>query len=466
MDKLTLRLRSLRLLLLVPLLGLTACSDDDETIIPTVAFDRQAIYISAPETSETVGFVTWETVGLAVTGSPTGWTVAVDPYAGVVTVTSPADDADEDAERSGTVSLTAYSPTGNAATATLYVSREEPEPLDDARSNCYVVTRAGTSYSFPVDRMGESDRPLSVASVGLVWQCPGKTVLYPQMTTEGRMSFYVPGDTDEPTPGNALFAAYDSSGEVIWTWHVWVTTTEPQSAGGWMDRNLGAEHAEHASQTDILRSYGTYYQWGRMTPFVGPYAYNCASSADAEMYGTSTATRIYLSYAESTADTGTVEYAVSHPLVYLLGHAGSDYDWNWSHDTSLWETTGKSLYDPCPKGWRVAASFDEWRVADDLSAGAAAWEDQFGWNLTNGSETLFFLGGGRRSWLNGLITNVNTNDVPKPWVGYYWTAAAGPENDSKALYFTLDTEDSARSEFDPNRAASRADGMQIRCIKE
>lgn len=465
MDKLTLRMRSLRLLLFVSLFGLAACSDDEDTIVPVIVFDRPALYIETPSTTETVGFSAYQTVGMAITGAPKGWIVAVDP-AGYVTVTSPADGGDDEVVRSGNVSLTAYSPTGNAATATLYVSREMPEPLDAARSNCYVVTRGGRSYSLPVDRMGESDRSLAVASVGLVWQSPGRTVLYPQQEGEGRVSFYVPEEDGKPTPGNALFAAYDRSGAVLWTWHVWVTTTEPQSVGGWMDRNLGAEHAAHASQTDILRSYGTYYQWGRMTPFVGPYAYNCASSADAEMYGATTATRVYLGYAGTTAETGSVQYAVSHPLVYLLGNAESDYDWNFSHDDTLWTADAKSLYDPCPKGWRVATDFTGWQVADDLASGVAAWEGQFGWNLTNGSETLFFLGGGRRSWLNGLITNVNTNEVPKPWIGYYWTAKGGADNRSEALYFNLDTEDAARSEFDPRLAARRAEGMQVRCIKE
>ncbi|WP_297411341.1 FISUMP domain-containing protein [uncultured Alistipes sp.] len=467
MDKLTSRMRSLRLLLLVSLFGLAACSDEEEFITPVIAFTRPALYIAAPSTSETVGFVAWQAAGLAVTGAPKGWIAVVDP-AGFVTVTSPADggEDEEEAARSGNISLTAYSPTGNAATATLYVSRDEPEPLDAARSNCYVVTRGGKSYSFPVDRMGESDRSLAVASVGLVWQSPGRTVLYPQQAGEGRVSFYVPEEKGELTPGNALFAAYDRNGAVLWTWHVWVTTSEPRSVGGWMDRNLGAEHAAHASHTDILRSYGTYYQWGRMTPFVGPYAYNCASSADADMYGATTSSRVYLNYAETTAETGTVQYAVSHPLVYLLGNEESGYDWNRSHDDTLWTAAEKSLYDPCPKGWRLAADFTGWQVADDRSAGAAAFEEQFGWNLTNGSETLFFLGGGRRSWLNGLITNVNTSEVPKPWIGYYWTAKAGTDNRSEALYFNLDTDDAALSAFDPNLAARRAEGMQVRCIKE
>ncbi len=407
----------------------------------------------------------WQAAGLAVTGAPKGWIAVVDP-AGFVTVTSPADggEDEEEAARSGNISLTAYSPTGNAATATLYVSRDEPEPLDAARSNCYVVTRGGKSYSFPVDRMGESDRSLAVASVGLVWQSPGRTVLYPQQAGEGRVSFYVPEEKGELTPAMRCRLRPQRCGALDLA-RVGDNLRTPLR--GRMDgpqprcRACGARFAY--GYPPLLRNL---LPVGPHDPFVGPYAYNCASSADADMYGATTSSRVYLNYAETTAETGTVQYAVSHPLVYLLGNEESGYDWNRSHDDTLWTAAEKSLYDPCPKGWRVAADFTGWQVADDRSAGAAAFEEQFGWNLTNGSETLFFLGGGRRSWLNGLITNVNTSEVPKPWIGYYWTAKAGTDNRSSALYFNLDTDDAALSAFDPNLAARRAEGMQVRCIKE
>jgi len=313
---------------------------------------------------------------------------------------------------------------------------------------------------------GESGERIAPAAVELLWQSPGGMLQSVQMMDDEHVSFHVPGNDDGLVPGNALLAARDAAGEVLWTWHVWVTDSAPEEVEGYMDRNLGAAYARHETTTEILRSYGTYYQWGRMTPFVGPYAYNCSSAMDAYMYTATTSERRLLSYEPASAETGTAAYAVSHPLVYLLGTEESGYDWHFTHDDTLWSPSSKSLYDPCPKGWRVAGSFDGWEIADDRSAGMATLEAQFGWNLKRDGASSFFLGGGRRSWLYGRITNVNTCEVPKPWIGYYWTAAPADGHRSAALYFSLDTEDAARSEFDPALRAERANGMQVRCVRE
>ncbi len=459
--------RSLRLALLISLLAAVSCKDDDEIVVPSITLEYPALYISAPSVTETVHFTTERAESMAVNLVPKGWTVNADLYSGILTVTSPDDKEGTETETSGTVSIAVYSSTGHAAYATLYVTREVPVQLDSQRSNCYVVTQAGKSYSIPIDRKGESDDRIAPESVGIVWQSPDKVVLYPRMEGADRMSFHIPTNEDGGiTPGNALLAAYDSEGEVLWTWHLWITATQPQSAGGWMDRNLGAACASGETTDDVLNSYGTYYQWGRMTPFVGPYSYNCSASADAYMYGENSLSRRHITYEATSADTGTAEYAVSHPLVYLLGDEASGYDWNISHDNTLWSTAKKSIYDPCPRGWRVAKSFDGWAIEDDLAAGAAAYERRFGWNLGNGTETLFFLGGGRRSWFNGLITNVNSNETPKPWIGWYWTAEPKDDALSMAMYFSLDTDDAAQSAFVTAQKARRADGMQIRCIRE
>ncbi len=459
--------KSLRLLLLISLFATVSCKDDDDAVVPSITLEYPALYISAPSTTEKIHFTTARAETMAVNLVPKGWTVKADLYSGILTVTSPSDEEGSESEASGSVSIAVYSGTGHAAYATLYVTRAEPVSLDGQRSNCYVVTDAGKSYSIPIDRKGESDRPLAPASVGVVWQSPSNVVLYPRMEGSDRMSFHIPTNEEGGiTPGNALFAAYDSEGEVLWTWHLWATATAPQAVGEWMDRNLGAELASGETTDDILRSYGTYYQWGRMTPFAGPYSYDCGSSADAYMYGENSLSRRYIAYETTSTDTGTAEYAVSHPLVYLLGNEASAYDWNTAHDDALWSTAEKSIYDPCPRGWRVAKSFAGWTIDDDLAAGAAAYEGRFGWNLTDGTETLFFLGGGRRSWFNGLITNVNTNETPKPWIGWYWTAASLPDGLATAMYFNLDTDDAALSEIETAQEARRADGMQIRCVKD
>ena len=62
--------------------------------------------------------------------------------------------------------------------------------------------------------------------------------------------------------GNALIAAKNSVGDILWSWHIWLTD-KPQneiyknSAGIMLDRNLGATNSMPGS-TECL---GLLYQW-------------------------------------------------------------------------------------------------------------------------------------------------------------------------------------------------------------
>lgn len=76
--------------------------------------------------------------------------------------------------------------------------------------------------------------------------------------------------TSDGTEGNTVLAAFDAKGEVIWSWHLWMTD-QPElfaydEGGELMDRNLGATSALEA---DGAASFGLLYQWGRKDPFYG-----------------------------------------------------------------------------------------------------------------------------------------------------------------------------------------------------
>ena len=445
---------------------LTSCKEDDQTIIPSVSLDRSALYIATPSTTEEVTFWYERAVGITMTGAPKGWDVTYDFAAGKIWVTSPAAD-DQTAEQSGTITLYLYSETYNSTQFEIFVSTLYPQSLADRRSNCYLLTEAGKSYSFPVTFRGESDERIDVKSVKLLWQDRINLIAHVQMMDLEQVSFFVEADSKgNIIPGNALLGGYDAEGNLLWTWHLWVTSTEPQAVGRYMDRNLGADGVKHSTQEEILRSYGTYYQWGRLTPFAGPKYYNCASSKSADLYLENGSNYVYIAYEEAEADTATTEYALQHPLLYLLSDQMLACDWNATHPTDLWSPDHKTLYDPCPKGWRVADNFDDLEFAGNPTDDLSLLEAQFGWELTDGENILFFPGCGRRSWLQGLITNVNTAETPKPWIGYYWTATTEPEHLARALSFSLDTENPSDSEFDRALASPRANGMQVRCIKE
>ena len=103
------------------------------------------------------------------------------------------------------------------------------------------------------------------------------------------------------TGGNGAIAAYDGpdgTGNIVWSWHVWVTDYKPDTRGGeqvlepvnkrkllfslnnasvlpMMDRNLGAMagYVDEAptSFVEMSKTNGFHYQWGRKDPFPSSY---------------------------------------------------------------------------------------------------------------------------------------------------------------------------------------------------
>lgn len=72
--------------------------------------------------------------------------------------------------------------------------------------------------------------------------------------------------------GNAVIAVKDAGGNILWSWHIWVTGYDPNNEyDTWcigvkmMNRNLGALSKE---PEDGALTHGLLYQWGRKDPFV------------------------------------------------------------------------------------------------------------------------------------------------------------------------------------------------------
>lgn len=185
----------------------------------------------------------------------------------------------------------------------------------------------------------------------------------------------------ESKGGNAVLAAFNSAGTIVWSWNLWITdylpltlppglTTlaEQQAAlsnaqqateggtvhmyGGpaWeptgaffgkvlMDRNLGALRNTYstASSLDAARAYGNLYQWGRKDPIPGS-----ADGSKEEINTIFDGDGVSLSIEKVSA--GGLDYTVQHPKTFCVG---------LSLDNSSWGPDAKTIYDPCPKGWRV-----------------------------------------------------------------------------------------------------------------
>ena len=147
---------------------------------------------------------------------------------------------------------------------------------------------------------------------------------------------------DEFKEGNAVIAANDNLDRVLWSWHVWLTDYPKEqvyynNAGTMMDRNLGAT-TNNPSEANVN---GLTYQWGRKDPF------------------TSTKSTITTQSEKKTS----IEYSILHPTTVFQYSSDGSGDFK---DDYLWGERGlKSIYDPCPAGWRIPIGGDEgiWATA-------------------------------------------------------------------------------------------------------
>ena len=228
-------------------------------------------------------------------------------------------------------------------------------------ANSYIVTEAG-EYKFWAVK-GNSGVEIDPASVEVLWETwnNAEEVAANSVIASVRISgSYVVFTTPETLkPGNAVIAAKDDAGVILWSWHIWVPATaiETNTYGlfnaALMDRNLGALVAATEAEAPV-ESFGLTYQWVRKDPFVGPKAVNSGSNA------TVAGKALEVAPAQIT-----LEESVANPT--LMGHKDNE-DWLTAPDNTLWNNEAKSMYDPCPPGYRVPACDSEQPLwASDLS---------------------------------------------------------------------------------------------------
>ena len=187
--------------------------------------------------------------------------------------------------------------------------------------------------------------------------------------------------------GNALIAAKDASGKILWSWHIWMTDKPADqvyynNAGTMMDRNLGATSATPGDAAAL----GLLYQWGRKDPFL------CGDAINYSSYHNQARAASTLNWpinVKSNSSTGTIIYAQEHPTTFIKGNS-TNYDWYYSGsyptDNTRWGST-KTIYDPCPLGYRVPDGGDNgiWSKAKgtDWNVSIACDDTNKGMDFTN-----------------------------------------------------------------------------------
>ncbi|MDR0657325.1 MAG: hypothetical protein LBG18_00035, partial [Mediterranea sp.] len=258
------------------------------------------------------------------------------------------------------------------------------------------------------------------------------------------------------TEGNAVVKIYkkgDADKTALWSWHIWVTGYDPAQDNGWnpksyggtttrnvsfMDRNLGALEAANS-----VKGCGLYYQWGRKDPF--PAKDNVGG------FG--------------IADGGsgvTIVQAIQNPgTFYGIASGVNNDDWLSTKNDTLWggddESKPKTIYDPCPAGWRVPFSgegtsspwygFGSQAFISDDAGGYVLPVDNNGGQYTQS----YWPAAGLRSRLPNSLISLGAG-------GNYWSATCR-DTDVYDLAFNS-------SDFASNHFYDRANGMPVRCVKE
>lgn len=342
-------------------------------------------------------------------------------------------------------------------------------------ANCYIASKTQSGYKFDAHKMGNGKATTGITP-GYLYGTKAK-VIWETGPTRGaviRAVHYLNFEiyfTTGASEGSALIGLFDDNDNCLWSWHIWVTdyapsTTAQSYTGGrmFMDRNLGALSA---AGNDIA-SQGLYYQWGRKDPFVYP-----ASGDSHVRYPVAYGDGFYYDCTDPTMGYGemSVEYAVAHPWNFMAGVYLDDDreedapDWLWPQNPNLWgnassatalsDAGSKSIYDPCPPGWRVPdrKAFAEAGLRR-ASAATGCWRLYFS---SAAATACYPLGG---YWDGGSFTGNGKS-------GYVWTNAPAQYQSGVNYYkhYATALELSAAG-IEPLAQMPREKAMPVRCVHE
>ena len=323
-------------------------------------------------------------------------------------------------------------------------------------ANSYIVSEAGL-YGFSTVQGNSSNSVGDVAFVEVLWESFGTDTAPSIGDLVKNANIFGSYITFEATDkkGNALIAAKDATGKILWSWHIWMTDKpEDQvyynNAGTMMDRNLGATSATPGD----VGALGLLYQWGRKDPFLGGSAISYSSW---ENQAKAASTLTWPEAVISDATTGTITYAQEHPTTFIK-YNSSPYDWHYgSRDNTLWQSS-KTIYDPCPPGYRVPDG-DSYGVWSKALGSSSSFTDKTLYNsTTRGFNFYGKFGDASTIWypLSGYLLS-NSGQLNSG--GRYWSIT--PVSD---LAYSLGL--NSIGSVSPSNSTTRACGLSVRCLQE
>lgn len=230
-------------------------------------------------------------------------------------------------------------------------------------ANCYIVDgsvaeNANKVFTFKAYKGNSTAGVGTVAKAELLWETWNNAETVTENSVIAAVDFEKKAENDYYTmvfkmpatlhAGNALVAAKDAGGNILWSWHIWVPSTSIANVNAsnicgatMMDRNLGALEKVSTADGASVYTLGMLYQWGRKDPFPGGKRITDAWPNPATVSGTAPSVH---------AGTITMDYAIAHPTEFASNSGG---DWQSTTDMTRWNKDAKTVNDPCPPGYKI-----------------------------------------------------------------------------------------------------------------
>jgi len=313
-------------------------------------------------------------------------------------------------------------------------------------------------------------RPATQAEV--IWSDVSGIVTNATVTGSGQSSFLeFTVNKNQLVNGNAVIAVKNSSGTVMWSWHLWFT---PKSSldkiamtsagktynftsdnlgwkytswwGGTKDRTVVVKLEQQAEVgtkkeatvtltqkkgKDERIGYGNLYQWGRKDPVPGT---NTAGfSYNGSGYTVVGDGEYNIPAKKALMETRTIGLSIQKPGEMLPKVGGGKLSWFYKQYINLWSTDNnkfdgsvrdgkKTIYDPSPVGFKVPDAY----AFEGFSLTGAEWNNGYTF-IANNNKDIYFQAGGARLGANGSIAALGTT-------GLYWQSVPTLKDRGKPGY--------------------------------
>ena len=411
---------------------------------------------------------------------------------------------------------------------------EDLGKVELAESNSYLINptsgEAQTIYSVPITRInkfwsnadgqraGTTIRidPDTEWEAEVIWQDQSRRLINfcgpDGKFTDGNITYSGKGESFfhfrpvQGAAGNVVIGVKKKgyTGEYLWSWHLWITDYNPAYTSAWqegdysyvvdgghvhcyagtvweakyknkyiMDRNLGAEAASR--EKGVTKTRGMCYQFGRKDPF--PLSKTALYGIDGN------AQQIFTPTSSDCIDrvSGSTWFyiAVQRPFSFYTNGSG---DWArdneytgklWNNPTWNETESGKSLFDPCPPGWKLPelGTYDIFATTIEgtgnrpnasnysIEPGKSDYQgntEGAGWlfymSAVGEGETTWYPASGYRNSASGAVENERN-------YGFCWFATPSGAASGRYLNFY--------STFaNPQNDPVRANGFPVRCVQE